>query len=1066
MALAVCSQVKSQQRFVSFDGAVPANWQTNSATPLSVSTQHVKAGGGALLWEAKSGDYLSAASLAIPSAELNNATNSQAQIFLHVPAATNDTLLFQFLDETGVVRREGKMLLNFKGWREFHRSYYYDYSGGVAASPFNLEEMRITYIPVNPADSCTIYIDEARLIGNADVRIPGPHVWPDYAAFRKHVTNAPYLNVLPNWKSGPDMPVTTATATELADLAVLRTRFARPAGADTLLAVAKNFVLGCQIHTHADGSLNGRGIYNIYRPDSLVIFSTYIGSLARGAKAGDADAENKLLLFTEYLLSEGLAEGGRIVLQTNSYPNARTFPVGFLEALPLYPPGLRTEVLDMLKWNNEYSVVNGATFMEGYSVDYLNLRTGFLFELALANPDDNAAVRDVKMVKRFLERNTVPSLGGRDGMKPDGVGYHHGSQHTSYMGAWSRWIDMADSLRGTVYRVNLAAYENMSLGIKYLLAGSSKGVLFAHAESGRNPFPAALPVSLERFEKFVRVGGDIKGTGTDPVMGSFYNAVTGTSTFPASPVSAEGFYQYNYGALGIRRKSNWVAVMRGFTSKIFGAEIYSAENRYGRYQSYGTLEVLYGGTLEATGYILAGKGWDWNVMPGTTTAHFPDFAGLQPLKTTAMEFQNNNFAGSLSLGQEGIFGLNLDERANGNYSPSRLKAKKSVFAFDSILVCLGSSINALNGLGNVATNFFQAVNKTSNADIYVNSVTPVSNSNYDQTIDTQPADLWLLNGQSTGYYIPQGNGTVRVVRGKQVTPKETVSNPSLPNSYDSAYASKAWMNHGVNPVNAKYHFVVAPGITPTAMQALATQLAGGTLYNILKQTDTMHIVRYNPLALTGYVFFKANTAVNTGHIKSVSAVCMAGIRESGDTITVTVNSPDMNIQTETAFDYYWRALPRTVSLVLNGSWDVVENLSGVTVTHQATTVTASFYLEHGFSKTIRLKVPGTARRAAERVYADTAAQRALPGEKSSGKKFMLFPNPAGKTMMVDFMAAEHGAVNVEIFNMQGALMQRQQLTVKKGPNRHPVDVSGFTPGSYLIVLNGGGLQERGIFIKQ
>ncbi len=1066
MTLAVCGQVKSQQRFVSFDSALPMNWNTNSATALSLSPQHVKAGGQALLWKAKNGEYLSAAALAIPSAELNNATNSQAQIFFHSPAATNDTLLFQFLDETGVVRREGKMLLNFKGWREFHRSYYYDYSSGIAASPFNLEEMRITYLPVNPADSCTLHIDEARLIGNADVRIPGPHVWPDYADFRQHVTNAPYLNVLPNWESGPDMPVTAATSAELADLAVLRMRFARVAGADTLLTIAKNFVQGCQVQTHADGSLNGRGIYNIYRADSLVIFSNYIASLARGAKAGDTDAENKLLLFTRYLLSEGLAEGGRIVHQTNSYPNARTFPVGFLEALPLYPADLRAEVLDMLKWSNEYSVVYGATFMEGYSVDYLNIRIAFLFELALANPDDNAAVRDVKMVKRFLERNTVPGLGGRDGMKPDGVGYHHGSQHTSYMGAWSKWIDMADLLKGTVYRVDLAAYENISLGFKYLLAGSSGGVLFAHAESGRNPFPAALPVSLAQFQKFVLVGGDIKGTTADPVMGGFYNAVTGTGTFPAPPVSADGFYQYNYGALGIQRKSNWVAVMRGFTSKIFGAEIYSAENRYGRYQSYGTLEVLYGGTLAATGYILAGKGWDWNVMPGTTTVHFPDFAGLQPLKTTAMEFQNNNFAGSLSLGQEGIFGLNLDEKANGNYSPSRLKAKKSVFAFDSILVCLGSSINALNGLGNVATNFFQAVNKTSNADIYVNSVTPVSNSTYDQTIDTQPADLWLLNGQSTGYYIPQGNGTVRVIRGKQITPKETVSNPSLPNSYDSAYASKAWMNHGVNPVSAKYHYVVAPGITPTAMQALATQLAGGTLYSILKQTDTMHIVKYNPLNLTGYVFFKANTAVNTGHIKSVSAVCIAGIRESGDTITVTVNSPDMNIQTETAFNYYWRALPRTVSLVLNGNWDVVENLSGVAITNQATTVTASFTLEHGFAKTIKLKVPDAARRASELAYTDTAALAALHTGENKEKKFTLFPNPASKTMVADFVAAEHGVVNVEIFNMQGALMQRQQITVKKGQNRHPLDVSTFIRGSYLVVLTGGGLQERSIFIKQ
>ncbi len=48
--------------------------------------------------------------------------------------------------------------------------------------------------------------------------------------------------------------------------------------------------------------------------------------------------------------------------------------------------------------------------MEGYSVDYLNLRTGFLFELALANPDDNAAVRDVKMVKRFRNAILFPAL--------------------------------------------------------------------------------------------------------------------------------------------------------------------------------------------------------------------------------------------------------------------------------------------------------------------------------------------------------------------------------------------------------------------------------------------------------------------------------------------------------------------------------------------------------------------------------------------------------------------------------------------------------------------------------
>lgn len=1058
--LAVCGPASSQQRFVSFDSDIPANWQTNSDTPLARSSEHVKAGGYALLWKAANGNYLSASMLGIPSAEVGNATTGQAQLFFYVPQASEDTLLFQFLDETGAIRREAKMLLNFSGWREFHRSYYYDYGNSAGLPGFNLDEMRITFRPQHPASTCTVYLDEATIIGDNNVRIPGPHVWPDYAGFRKHVTNAPYLNVLENWKAGPDLPVITATAQELADLAVLRSRFLRPIPDTSAAAVAaaKNYVTACQISVNADGSLNGTGIPNIYQPATLVLLSTHVGALARAANKSDADATAKLLLFTRYLLSEGLAEGGRIVLQTNSYPNARTFPAGFLEALPFYPPALREEVLNMLKWSNEYSIIYGVTFTEGYSVDYLNIRIAFLFELALANTDNNVAVRDLKMVKRFLERNTVPGIGGRDGMKPDGVGYHHGSQHTSYMGAWGRWIEMADRLKGTVYRVNLASYENISTGFKYLLAGSSGGVLFAHAESGRNPFPAALPVSLAQFQQFVQIGGDIKNTTADPVMGAFYNAVTGTTTFPVPAVSADGFYQYNYGALGIQRKRSWVAVMRGFTSKIFGAEIYSAENRYGRYQSYGTLEVLYGGTLAATGYTLAGKGWDWNVMPGTTTVHFPDFLGLQPVRTTAMEFQNNNFAGSLSLGQNGIFGLNLDERANGNYSPSRLKAKKSVFAFDTLLVCLGSSINALNGLGNVATNLFQTINKTSIEDIYVNTTTPLSTHPYDQLFDTQTAGLWLLNAQTTGYYVPQGNGTVQVVRGLQSTPRETVANQSLPNSFESAYASKAWMNHGVNPVNAKYHFVAVPGTTPAAMQALAPQLAGGTVYSVLQQTDTMHIVKYHPAALTGYVFFKANTAVNTGHIKSVSSVCIVGIQENGDEITLSINSPDMNIQTTTAFDNYWRTQPRTVSLVLNGSWDVVENPSGAAITPQATTTTAVFTLEHGFAQTIRLKVP----EAVQRAQTLAAASMKPGGERS----FILFPNPASRQMETGFTASRSGSAYIRVFNMQGAAVLEKSITVSKGYNRHPIDVASLAPGSYVLVLEGAGLQERSLFIKQ
>ncbi|SMC95046.1 polysaccharide lyase family 8 super-sandwich domain-containing protein [Pedobacter africanus] len=1057
---------RSQQRFVSFDAGIPSNWQTNADSALAASTEHIKAG-KSLKWHAKNGKYILATNLAIPKASLDTAASAIARMFIHVPAPSNDTLLFEFMDGSGNVQRSGKMLLNYKGWREFHRSYYYDYSAGSPTPGFLLNEMKITYKPANIADSCLIYIDEVTLIGNKDVRIPGPHVWPDYPQFAKQVTNAPYLNVLENWKSGPDLPVVAATAQELADMQMLRAHFARNSDSVTaaVLTAAKNYVLACNISYHTDGNIRGNGLLKIYDPATLVLISGHCSSLARAANKGDTDAKDKLVLFTAYLISEGLAEGGRIVLQTNSYTNPRIFPVGFLEALPHYTPALRAEVLKMLKWANEYSVIYGADFMEGYSVDYLKLRTAFLFELAVLDPDDNVAVRELKMVKRFMERNTVPSLGGRDGVKPDGVGYHHGSQHTSYMGAWATWIGLADLLKGTAYKIDLAAYRHMGMALKYLLMGSSKGVLFAHAESGRNPFPAALPVSLTDFEKFVEIGGDIQHLPADPEMGAIYNDVTGTNKYSVPAIATTGFHQYNYGALGILRKSKWTAVMRGFTSKIFGAEIYKNENRYGRYQSYGSLEILYSGTLAATGYILNGKGWDWNVMPGTTTVHFPTFSGLQPSKDTAMEFQNLNFAGSLSLGDDGIFGFNFAEMANGNYLPSRLRFKKTVFAFDSILVCLGSNINAIDGRGNVATNLFQGINKTLNPAIYVNSATAVT-ADYDQTLDTQLAGIWLVNGQSTGYYVPRGNGTVRVFRGSQSTPKETVMDQSLPNSFETALASKAWINHGVNPIESSYQFVAVPATTPQAMQALAAQIEANTVYQVLKQSDTMHVVKYLPKLVTSYAFYKASNTVNIGFVKSISDVSLLGIKENGDTLTVTMNSPDMNVKKETAYDYYWRAYPRPVSLVLNGNWDVLENPSNVSFSAQTNSVTLSFNLEHGFSKTLKLvKRTSLHFSGATQPVGSIQELSKINSGLSLKRKLKIFPNPANRDMEVEYEAADAGTADMQIVNVLGHTVLSKKVQIKKGLNSSPVNVAALVPGTYVVILANGFMQQKGIFVK-
>lgn len=53
-----------------------------------------------------------------------------------------------------------------------------------------------------------------------------------------------------------------------------------------------------------------------------------------------------------------------------------------------------------------------------------------------------------------------------------------------------------------------------------------------------------------------------------------------------------GFFVYNYGSAGIFRRADWMVTLKGYTTDVWGAEIYAKDNRYGRYQSYGSVQIM------------------------------------------------------------------------------------------------------------------------------------------------------------------------------------------------------------------------------------------------------------------------------------------------------------------------------------------------------------------------------------------------------------------------------------------------------------------------------------------
>ena len=715
--------VGAQQRFTDFEGGVPSYFSTTSSSSLITSAEHVKSGSKSLKWTAVKGDKVIASNLNISSSEIGSTTSGSAQLFIYNPEVSNDTLLFEFLDNTNAVKRTGRMLLNFKGWRDYHRSYIYDYNTNNSLSSFLLNQCRITYKQeAGATGNKTLFFDDFRFIGDVDKRQPGPHMALDYSFFKQELGENPlgaYLKKI-------NVTVNTASALELTGLQTVKNSYTRSIGNVTTTAVtaAKTYFTNCGISRNADGTITGRGILATNKADTLVLISTHIQSLARAfIKNADADAKAKLLLFTEYVIDQGVAEGGRNDLATNSYTNTRAFPVGFLEALSLYPEPLRTDVINMLKWSNEYNKIYEVNPIPGQNTDFIHIKVTFLFELACLLTSNNESVSDIKYLKYFLERNTDISQGFNDGIKPDGTGFHHDSHQMSYLYAFATWVDRAYVLRGTAFKINRAAYDNMVLAYKNIFLQSSRGGIYANAGSGRTPFQTKVPINALQFERLVEIGGDIIGASFEPDLAAFYNYTFNVTKYATPAVDYDGFYASNYANLGILKRGAWTVAMKGLTSYLFGSEIYSTQNRYGRYQSYGAIEVLYNGTLDASGYILNGDGWDWNYMPGTTSVVVP-FTALQAQRERADEYQNLDFSGALSLGKNGIFATDFSQRNTVYYTTSNLKFKKSVFAFDNLLICLGSDISVTNNQGSVVSNLFQTASVTATPTMFVKSTTP------------------------------------------------------------------------------------------------------------------------------------------------------------------------------------------------------------------------------------------------------------------------------------------------------------------------------------------------------
>lgn len=720
-------------------------------------------------------------------------------------------------------------------------------------------------------------------------------------------------------------------------------KFPEPKASDNELKTAQMAVKMLMLQRTGDYTVTGADLWgDKVMNQHLRDVAKTVRALSYGVLKYGKSAKGDLDLYLDYLFTHNFFLRMPKLVYSN-YSDVRKIPTDLMSAIPVCDDVRKEKMIAAVQKLLEVDVIRQGdkAILNWISSDYIFNIVPYVFNLALANPNDQQAVQDLQLLSGFLRVCTRYNIGNKDILKPDGTGFHHNAHYNGYMYSYKTWVEYFYRFKGTSFRIDPKSYERLKKAVVTLYmtavcADGDKGRIYANSMAGRHPFYSIeVPFTQKAFEQLIEIGGDATGTELDKDLAAYYNYFFKSDKYDVPAVNANGFYQYNYGSAGVYRQPGWVAVMKSPTAMLWGSEIYNKTNRFGRYQSHGTLEVLYDGGLVPTGYPSnnenKGAGWDWNMMPGSTTVHYTDWAEMMPYKNDKDRFdqkaKTSNFAGAVSMKEYGLFATAFDQDDNWGsqrFTPTNLTFCKSVLAIDGMLFSIGNGISAKGDYDEkmiTATNLFQSVVSKQYNKLTVNGQNMTKGKR--QTFASSEP-VMLINPVSTGYFVPAGHDEMTVIYDEQETP----SSVGLEGKPAKEVVAKAYLNHGVKPEKKSYAFIVVPAADEAKMKNIAEQQTKGELFSVVEMQDSLHIIKYAPRNVWAYSFFAPAKGLTAGEVlSSATELLLIEEKDAAGNLSLAISNP--NLRPKMIDKKNWKEMPTPAFIELKGIWQAVTDVPGV-----------------------------------------------------------------------------------------------------------------------------------------
>ncbi len=315
----------------------------------------------------------------------------------------------------------------------------------------------------------------------------------------------------------------------------------------------------------------------------------------------------------------------------------------------------------------------------------------------------------------------------------------------------------------------------------------------------------------------------------------------------------------------VHRRKDFYFSVKMSSKRVVGTESVNQENVQGYYMGDGVALL----STNAKEYENVFPFWDWKKLPGTTIIQ--DKKPLPVIKFKQFK-TNSTFVGGVSNGKNGI--------AVMDYNRDGLKAKKSWFLFDDKIVCLGSDISA-NTNHPVTTAINQSFLK---GNVIVGENDKIQ-TNLRKGNAIQPN--WILH-DNIGYLFPKDgniNFSTNILEGSWNYVAKRYRPVLL-----TEHIFKLWFNHGSQPKNKSYNYV----LVPNANQDKMVDLHKNNPFKIIN-TKQQQSVESLDNKQTGIVFYKKGTSTIKGGI-AVDKPCVVLMEEKANQLMFAISDPSQQLK--------------------------------------------------------------------------------------------------------------------------------------------------------------------------